>query len=558
MILFGRNVTEPAQTGALCARLRAPGARAADHGRPRRRAGVAAGRGGGATAGRLGAGRAGRCRADPVGVPRDRRRLAALGVTGCWPRSPTCWSDPRNPVIGARAFGGTPALCARHVAAAVTGLPRRRSGGLRQALARPWRHRDRQPPLAGGTAGYRVPRAVPGRAGRRGRRRDGRAPAGGADGRGRTASGDARLRPIWRARATLWPPAACAPLLVADDVTMGALRGPMRRPGVAGPDDLESGLVDPGTLPAAWLRASWLRPVANCCSSAASRGGPCLRPTNAGSGAGGGLLRAASRPPPAAILGRGSTSAPVGQRLPAGLATGCEDLVWLDATAGDRWGAADERRRPGVLGSPGRAVRLGAAAVTWTAGMRPAGRPRLLVTSHGPLAGPGGPACGGCRRLARGASACPWATRSWRRPRTALGRPALRQVLAVGARFCSGSGTPGNNLLTARWGAVILPAPESQGGGVVQLVRTPACQAGGREFESRRSRHLSTAAQVAVFCCPESRLLSHADARRGHVCDRSHRPRRRSVTMTRDHWPRGGRAVLRLAVAVMLATAAAA
>lgn len=36
-------------------------------------------------------------------------------------------------------------------------------------------------------------------------------------------------------------------------------------------------------------------------------------------------------------------------------------------------------------------------------------------------------------------------------------------------------------------------------GGVVQLVRTPACPAGGRGFESRRSRHLLKLSSLVVL-----------------------------------------------------------
>ncbi|MBK9473783.1 MAG: glycoside hydrolase family 3 protein [bacterium] len=390
VILFGRNVTDPAQAQSLCARLRAlvPGLEVmVDHeGGPVAQMAAAAGRPPAAWA--LGA-------LDDVELTREvcretGARLAQLGVTRVLGPVADVLEHPRNPVIGARAFGGDASLCARHVAAAVRGY---RQAGL-NVCVKHW-------PGHGGTAtdshlsleaqlvsGCREP-FVAGLAAGADAVMVGHLPVAASDG-GASLPATLDAGYLAGARAAL-SAGGGPPLLVADDVTMGALRLPMKQAGVPDPDGLEGGLVDPGLLPAAWLQAL----VTAGCDLLLIRGIP-WRALPAGDDA------AAPAAVPGMVAPEGldaltdealTVEAPAWRaaraRLWAVAAAGWADpdldLGWIDATTGDRWGAADARSGAAFTARLGRLF----AAVRHVdgdpagAGFRPV---RLLVTSHRPLA----------------------------------------------------------------------------------------------------------------------------------------------------------------------------
>lgn len=368
VILFGRNCTGAAQCAQLCAEvhacLPADAEIMADHeGGPISVLAAAVGRPPALwTLGSLGdRDLTRRVHAETA------RRLRALGIDRVL--APCCdvLVEPRNPVIGSRAFGAEPRAVAAQVAAAVTGL---REGGVRTCL--------KHYPGHGGTAGDSHHVAVAAGAGALAEPFDAGFAAG-ADGLmvGHIAQGDGGLPltldggALARLRTSLAPGVR----LFADDVTMGGLRPALAGLGVTLDDGHTEGLVDPGDLTRGWLETL----AAAGCDLLLVRGIPWRALPLEDGAVGPGLPPAVAAPvadaPGGDLYGEVRARAARGIRLadPAG------SLLWLDATGGDRWGEA-AGLRSWLEGRFGQVFRVTPGEDSPSAGAR-----TLLVTSHRPL-----------------------------------------------------------------------------------------------------------------------------------------------------------------------------
>ncbi len=289
--------------------------------------------------------------------------------------------EPRNPVIGARAFGADPGRVARHVAAAVKGLG---EGGV-AVCAKHW-------PGHGGTAADSHAGVAP----------PGRgllaepfqaALAAGADALMMGHLSDptaadglpATLSPAAAARARALA-AGRALLLLSDDVTMGALRSPLAAAGVLPPGDPGVGLLDPARLPRAWFEAL----AGGSCDRWLCRGIPWAAFPGPGGelpAAGSGLAEEGKRWPGAAPLkSDAGPYAQVRQLLAHQASLGPFPpvdgaLLWLDGTIGDSWGEAADLL-PLLEACSGRLARLRPGEAPSRSGWQ-----AVLVTSHRPLAG---------------------------------------------------------------------------------------------------------------------------------------------------------------------------
>ncbi|MCB1181825.1 glycoside hydrolase family 3 protein [bacterium] len=338
------------------------------------------------------------------------RRLAAVGVDRVLAPVADVLVAPRNPVIGSRAFGDDPGRVARQVVAAVTGLV---DGGVRVCLKHWPGHggseADTHETTAAAGAGAL---AAPFEAGLN----------AGADAVmvGHVGVGETGLPAtldgghLAEARARLGAGGA-RPLLFADDVTMGALRPALAAQGVVVPG-APRGLLEPTVLPLTWFEA-----LADAgCDRFLVRGLPLAAWPVAGETAPPATRRVAPSGRSAAL-----PEAPAWARVRerawrtsgAGFGDRGADLLWWDATVGDRWQVAGGDRGTtrellgDLLTARFRRVRM------WGDATAPAGAAtRLLVCSHRPLDPSGRPDPGLAREgvaLALGHPSLPASLRSY-------------------------------------------------------------------------------------------------------------------------------------------------
>ena len=298
------------------------------------------------------------------------RRLASLGLDRVL--APCCdvLTEPRNPVIGARAFASDSDLTARHAAAAAAGL---RDAGLR-GCAKHWPGHggsliDTHKGAAAAADQELAPFAAALEAGLDAVMVGHLATAPGRPPLSLDAAGLAELR------AQLPPDT----LIISDDISMGALREPMAARGIRPDDTRQEGLVAPGDLP-----LSWLESLAEAgCDRLLLRGIPWRACPLSDSPVGSDLP---DQPPAPDLIATGPDAAVYGEarrRAGAGitLRPGADRLLWLDLTTGDRLGSA------AALEAVLRPLwpnldRLDAATPRLAPGRHYAS---LLITSHRPL-----------------------------------------------------------------------------------------------------------------------------------------------------------------------------
>ncbi len=317
-------------------------------------------------------------------------RLFEVGIDRVLAPVADVLTEPHNPVIGARSFGPDPSLVSRHTVAAVTGLL---EAGVKVCLKH-W-------PGHGGTSGdsHLVETAA----------HTGAIPApfesGLTAGAGAVMVGhllidhqadEADVIPatldrdfIADSKRQLGRGNVEHLLFFADDITMGALGPAMQRLGVDVPDTGETGLFDPGSLPVAWFEHL----AAAGCDRLLIRGIPggafplTVEPASREAGVVSGSTAGPEFPAGVYAEARQRSWATVGSVFPDRAA----DLLWMDFSRSDRWGAA--AGQDSAKGGDGPLERIHALlsrmfhSVSMAPDELPSEKPRsrLLVSSHRPL-----------------------------------------------------------------------------------------------------------------------------------------------------------------------------